>query len=301
MIEKLKLLLKTWRSGFHYQRLLWNGQKRSSYIIQTVHRLEKGLCIKNPKSLWGWEKADILVKLINEELISSNPDYYAVKCAIAVLVAYKNHKLNTNNEPDIEKAKNFTIPSIELFDAQFGGCISVNMGCEIDSKFLDVVNSRHSIRNFKEKSVNIETLKVAIDLANKCPSACNRQPYKVYIVDAKKKIDAKLSKNEYNADKFLIITGIVNDFSNSEINDWLISATIFAGYLTLTLQYYNIGCCIMRKDLVVETEYNKGIRDICRIPQNEQIVLEMAIGYPNETSIVPVSKRKEVEDLIKLV
>lgn len=301
MIGKIKMFFKALRSTFHYQTIIWKGQKRSSIIIQTTHRLEKGLCQKIPKAHWGREKAEVLVKLIDDEMKSTMPDYFAIKCAIAVLVAYKNHKLNSGNEIDIENANKLTIPHLELYDERFGGCILASMDCSSKSNFLDVINGRHSIRNFKDECVDLEKIKSAINLANKCPSACNRQPYKVYIVDAKKKVDAKLSRNDYNADKFLIITGLVNAFSESEINDWLISATFFAAYLTLTLQFYNIGCCVMRKDLACEAGYNKAIRAICGIPQNEQIVIEMAIGYPEMQNFVPVSKRKEIDELIEVI
>lgn len=170
-----------------------------------------------------------------------------------------------------------------------------------DNLFDSVVKSRHSTRNFNDSAIDDVNLREAIESALLCPNACNRQPYHIYVVDAKKKTEYLGSTNEFNANKYIIITGVIDAFSISEMNDWIVSASIFAGYLTLCLHNRKIGSCIMRKDLLVETDYNKKIRALCSIPETEQIVLEMAIGNYNYNALVPVSKRKTIDEICKFV
>lgn len=126
-------------------------------------------------------------------------------------------------------------------------------------------NTRHSIREFKQKTVEDNKVCEAVNLAIRCPSACNRQATKVYVIDAEAR-EKQGYQNEFYADKYLILTGDIRAYTKSEIADWLISTSIFAGYLTLALHAYGIGSCIMRKELLYESDYCKKIRKLCDIP-----------------------------------
>ena len=55
--------------------------------------------------------------------------------------------------------------------------------------FLDLVNKRYSVRNYKTTPVPQETVVRCIEAARLAPSACNSQPWKFIIVD-----DPKLVK-----------------------------------------------------------------------------------------------------------
>ena len=162
------------------------------------------------------------------------------------------------------------------------------------------IKSRHSIRNFNGIPVSKELLYKAINLALNCPTACNRQPFKVYVVtkEAKKSI---VGESDYNAFYWLYITGDISAYNINEFNDWIVSATIFAGYLSLTLHLYNIGSCIMRKDLVIQTNYNKSVKELCSIPKNEKLILELAVGNYNSPFIAPISNKQNAENLVKII
>ena len=160
--------------------------------------------------------------------------------------------------------------------------------------------SRHSVRDFDNTDVSEEAIMQAVRWANRCPSACNRQPFHMYVVSA---VDReKLGfENELSANGSVLVTGRISAYKTTEMNDWIVSATIFAAYLSLALHAQGIGSCVMRKDLVRETEYNKAMRRFCGIPQNEQIVLELAIGNYKEHFAVPVSNRMPAEEIVDFV
>ena len=46
------------------------------------------------------------------------------------------------------------------------------------------------------------------------------------------------------------------------------------------------------------TPYNKAVRKFCKIPNNEKIILELAIGMYDETYKIPISNRKSVDDCL---
>ena len=55
-------------------------------------------------------------------------------------------------------------------------------------EFFDVIQNRHSIRNFTDQPVEPEKLQQILETANLAPSAGNLQAYEIYVVtDAKKR------------------------------------------------------------------------------------------------------------------
>lgn len=87
-------------------------------------------------------------------------------------------------------------------------------------------------------------------------------------------------------------------FSLSELNDWIVSSSVFCGYLLLALHAEGIGSCIFRKDIVQESKYNDNIKAMCHIPDDEQIILEMAIGKYKDEFNVTVSSRRDATEIL---
>ena len=158
-------------------------------------------------------------------------------------------------------------------------------------------STRHSIRDFSDKPVSREILLQAVQLALRAPSACNRQPSKVYVLDGKRREELG-HENLYHADKYLVVTGEINAFGPMEYGDWVVSSTIFATYLVLALHALGIGSCMMKKDLHFGSQYNDFLRKTCHIPGNEKIVLEIPVGYCKDSFAVAYSNRKNARDVL---
>ena len=52
----------------------------------------------------------------------------------------------------------------------------------MEQKFLELVNNRQSCRDFNDKPLERETLEKIVELGRLAPSACNSQPWKMYVV-----------------------------------------------------------------------------------------------------------------------
>lgn len=81
--------------------LVRKGQKREYDILQTAHRLEKGLLNENPKSLWGWDKANMLAMMLKEEDEGS----FSAVTGKAVLAAYLENKQNSSEAEEKRRAE----------------------------------------------------------------------------------------------------------------------------------------------------------------------------------------------------
>ena len=282
--------------------LLRKGQKPYFDLLQLSHRLEKGLLIKNPKPMWGWDKAFSIAALLK----SCEEDFSTIT-ANAVLSAYLDAKSKSEFKEDRERYNEF-IRSTGFQSVAFeglGGTQKIQAPLFTSQEqllFHRLFDTRHSCRVFAERHVLNKDLKEAVKMALRCPSACNRQPFHVYAINPIK-LAEKLGRNrlQYSGDRTLIVTGDVRAFNTNELLDWIVSPSIFAGYLTLSLHSLGIGSCVVRKDLVKDNTYTQAVRAITGMDESEQIVLEMFIGYYKDEFEVPCSNRAQSENIITFV
>ena len=264
-----------------------NGLLPKYEILMLAHRLEKGLLVVDPKPFWGWEKADRIASLL-----MLNDDEFSNRTGRGVLKVYIEAKKRSDNTNEVEKAMLFAKNHPEIVKEEtLGGIISFKKEVFTDSQkevIEQLFNSRHSCREFLDKKVLKEDVEAAIALALKCPSACNRQVTNCYVYQSKEL-------------QTIILTTSIRAYEIGEFNDWFVSPSIFAGYLSLTLHLYGIGSCVYRKQLYGHHDYNEQMRKKCNIPNDEMIILELRIGYYKDSFNVPVSNRHNADDVIKYV
>jgi len=295
MIKRYLDRLRIWKylitSSSHQYFIVKKGQKEEYEILQIAHRIEKGLLQKNPKPRWGWEKIDRL-----QYLRDNTEDRFAKTLAQNVISAYAKKKLESQDLYEVEKAK-----TLEQLSEEIAGVLELtraDVSCDVESG-KKLFLTRHSIREYDDRKVTKQDIENAIALANRCPSACNRQMFKVYV------LDGDLRHQFFEEDvqgiyppQFLIITSDLRAFIKEEFYDWIVSSSIFAGYLTLALHLYGVGSCCLRKPLFFELKSMQKIREYFNIPEEEQIVLEMAVGYYKEKFEVAQSPRKTPSDIV---
>ena len=167
---------------------------------------------------------------------------------------------------------------------------------------MKLVNSRHSIREFKNEPVDEEKLKSALELAIKSPSACNRQSTRVYVLDhsdfsAIANWTGGVKTFLHTVDKILIITGQMSAYEKDEYFQYTVSAGIFTGYLTLSLQAFGIGACVLQRPLIRDLQW-QTVSQKLGIPCEEQVVCAIAIGVPEDEIKVPKSYRLPFERVV---
>lgn len=267
--------------------LVTKGQKPEYEILQTAHRLEKGLLNNNPKPLWGWDKANRIASLLPEESKSS----FAAITGQSVLRAYVENKRCLLDEGEIKLAEKLASRLDLNMDYWQGGILSIKkdevlMRPEEVKVCEKLFNSRHSVREFTKEKVKQGDLEAAIQLALRSPSACNRQSTRIYV-------------DQNDGRQSLYLTGDVRAFSTGEFSDWIVSTSIFAGYLSLALHLYGIGACFYRKPLYGNSM--KETIDRCHIPNNEMIIIELQFGYYKDTFKVAYSNRMEAKDVTSFI
>lgn len=273
-------------------------------LIRDTHSIEKGLSIKNPRKGFGVEKIERIFKRIaTYEELGGHPGDEAVLMACDVLHQYICWHLEADYSSDeltkiMDQYRRLS-ESVPAHKQSYGGVTDIDraqLDAEIDFKaFQRVVLSRHSVREFSQEPVSRDKLERAVELATYCPSACNRQGVRLYVLRKDKHALIKdwlegIGGFDGEIDTFLLITGIRSAYRVNEEGQYVVSASIFAGYLSLTLHACGLGSCLIQRPVLWSDKWITLAREL-GIPEDEQIVCVLGAGNLEERFRVPVSHR----------
>ena len=164
-------------------------------------------------------------------------------------------------------------------------------------EFIDVLNERYSVSGYLDKEVEQEKLEYVLKAATIAPTGVNKQPFKVYVIDAKK-YKEELSKI-YKASWFveapyvLAVVALRNEawvrpWDSKNIAD--IDATIVMDHMILAATDVGLGTCYIGA-------FKKNYaHQFLELDETEEAVLFTPLGYPNaEPRETP---RKELDEFV---
>lgn len=166
---------------------------------------------------------------------------------------------------------------------------------------------RRSVRSYIDKELDREIIKQLIDAAILAPSWKNSQVSRYYVIDTKENKLEFLNyfpqfnqESLYNASAYIVST--IVKYRSGYTHQGEPETHLGAGwqYFDNGLQIQNI--CLKATELGLATlvvgiyDENK-IRQFLNIPDTEELVAVVAVGYSNETPDMP--RRKQVEEITK--
>lgn len=276
-------------------------------IIKQIHAIEKGLSMPQLRYGFGISRIEKMLAFLRHYKCNGG-DMQAEECAMAKSVLWKyialHEQVNWNKADYCEIRKQIQVFFPEDDGTDCGGVLVIHPNAmKLNQKaFETIVNTRHSIRLFKNEPVDNEALRKALELAMRAPSACNRQPVRVYILDHSKfgliaNWTGGMKTFIDTVDKLLIVTGQMVAFEDDEYYQYTVSAGIFVGYLSLALHTYGIGSCILQRALIRDPSW-ESVAKLLNIPITEQSVCAVAIGVPQDEIKVPVSYRLSYDRIV---
>jgi len=176
----------------------------------------------------------------------------------------------------------------------------VNIFMEVSMEFIELAKSRYSVRSFSGKQIESEKLKKILEAAKISPTAANRQPQKIYVLQSEQALRQINSVCQciFGAPTVIIITADEtqtwkNPFSvNYNTGD--IDCSIVCTHLMLQAWELGIGSCWVGYFDLAKAE------KAMNIPANEKIVAILPLGYPSENAKPsPMHySRKESEEFV---
>lgn len=173
--------------------------------------------------------------------------------------------------------------------------------------FLELVNKRFSVRNYKETPVAKADIEKCIQAARLAPSACNSQPWKFNVIDdmeLKSEVAESafkglipINKFAFEAPVLIVITAekqnLTAEIGNivKEKDFRLFDIGIAAEHFCLQAAELGLGTCMLGW-------FNeKKLKKLLSVPSNRAIELIISLGYP-QSDLVPSKNRKELKQIL---
>ncbi|VVC03850.1 Coenzyme F420:L-glutamate ligase [Candidatus Bilamarchaeum dharawalense] len=168
-------------------------------------------------------------------------------------------------------------------------------------EFYDVVQKRHSVRDFSDKPVEAIKIKNIINAAMRAPSAGNLQAYKIYLVHSQETREALLPATDYQ--EFIVNVPLVLVF----VADHMISESKYGarGFELYSVQDATIAATYAQLAATAEgvSSVWVGAFDplevsrILHLMGYQVPVAILAIGYPNGP--IKSTTRRPIKDMVK--
>lgn len=267
-----------------------------------IHGLEKAMVIGHAKYLSAVKYDKLIGNMSRLIQMGVPPDDFTIAESAAVMKS----ALNTVSGHEEDKSRLDSLISQHNIPMNLRGGIEIIPSAEIlrhkDFDFHAFVSSRHSVRKFKDKIIPREVIYDIVRDALYCPSACNRQPFKIYFSEDRKKIARiiKLGADGFLADGIhdcVIITCDKALQSMGEIDDQeYVNGGIFLGYLVMSVHAHGLGSCLFQCLRTSVTKQDK-IRQAFGISQSEAIVCCMGIGELEDDVVCACAQRRNITDV----
>lgn len=290
-------------SKFENRRLL-------AEIIRETHGIEKGLAMENVRLGFGiskfTESSHYIGRYRNNGGSMKEEPLVMYKDALkSYLEFHKEHNFENDVTKRVKEGYQQLLREIGETEGKFGGikyASRIDYNDEERALISGIFTNRHSIREFEHTPVDPVNLNKAIELAMHCPSACNRQCQRLYVVERKdfEKLDYSLKGTRGFSDSFdkiLFVTGSISSYRDYETFQWIVTPSIFAAYLSLALEIFSIGSCFVQRSLLPNKEW-KALAKAIGAPEDEQLICCMGIGNLKDKYKVPVSHRLNIGKMV---
>lgn len=281
-----------------------------SDVIMAYHVLEKGLTMPDRRLAFGKDVVKRLMTLIDKFVGRFSVDEPQVRHAIGVIKAYL--KLHHDAGFDFGKDTGYW-GAVNAFAARFEDIepsVQPHLTREEfyrnkDMPFPAFAASRHTLRHYSDRSLPMERIRKAVELAMTTPSACNRQYWKVYCVGNRDLGHKILNLQKGNrgfghlADKVIIVTVNLEAIWPNERNDAFTNGGMYLMNLCYALFYHEVAHCVLNWSR--SPEEDAELRMLVKIPDSESVVAVLSCGETPDEFDVAASPRRPVADVFRVI
>lgn len=276
-----------------------NETKDDATLIRLLsHAIEKGMSLPNCRVGFGKDKVNELIGLCEHY---RGKDNQAVDVAYGVLNAYIKWQDSNGGDTSFipinvkEKVCNNSLEggTRTLSKSKIAG-------------FDEIAAHRHSLRDFSKTPVSEEDIIGAVKLAQTAPSACNRQPIRVYAVKDAGKIAKIMAlhggiRTMSNPTVIFVVVGDRTLYKGEyERNTVYVDGGIFTMNLLYALDHYGVASCPAIWGNIPSDD--ESLSKIVGIPKTQVIINLIVAGYyPMGHYKVAISAKRNVGTILKIV
>jgi len=281
-------------------------------MIATCHVLEKGLSMPEGRPRFGAAMVSALHQLMQEYETKGgsccDPHFQS---SLEALEGY----LNRHDELKVDVADILTPAIREDMKRWRTGCTVEHLGVlhftrdsffsDAQAPFPEFNDSRRSCRHF-DPSILVERPPIveAVRMALRSPSACNRQPARVYAVTDKSAVERCMELHNgsrgfsHLIPALLIVSARMDVFTGpGERYESYIDGGLFSMSLMYALHHQRLGCVPLNWS--VAPAQDRRLKALVGIPDSENVIMLLAIGYPAEKFSIPQSSRRHLNEVLE--
>ncbi|TLX77092.1 hypothetical protein E9993_05255 [Labilibacter sediminis] len=272
-------------------------------LRRNIHRLEKGLLMKNRRNIFALDYIEETVELF-KNIAETTPYNDQIKWANDILTEY--FKV-TSSAPKIDRAHKIYKPIILKLDTSLTFTPYLAKTHHVNSKeaFKTLAQNRKSVRYFDNtKLPDRKLMDEAVEIAALAPSSCNRQPFYFRIIDEPemvKKVSHLPGGTKGFAENIVAIVAVIGQMNVSpSISDrhlMYVDGSLAAMNFMLALESMGIASCPLNwpEDKAKDNIAGK----ILGLDKYERPIMMIAYGYAAEDGKLACSVRKPLEQLRK--
>jgi nitroreductase len=294
-----------------FSRSLRKSRSRANeaaLITFYYHKIEKGLSLPRPKLGFGasWITPAFL-PLLRSYLSRYGQDELtgtSQRALESYVLFHAAADLEASGTAQEVKAYLSSIPG--LVPDVAGGVIEIRADLlkpRWTADFADFAAARHSVRVFSDKPVDRKDVQRAVVIAQRAPSVCNRQSWRVYALTNNSSIKKALSFQNGNAgfgDRIPCLLLVTGDTSamifTYERNQIWIDGGLFSMALVYALQSLGLATCCL--NLCIPWPVEKKLAGFYRLPGSERPIMMIAVGHLPDRLLVANSQRKPVDSVL---
>lgn len=293
--------------AFYLTKYLSSGlsdwRKIESVLHVKVHALEKGMSIGAVKVGFGKVKYyEIIGELQHYLNIGGRLNFANDACSVLNQYVNFNKQLGADMKDVESSLENFiTANQIELSDN--GGVLELTNE-EIKSAsvkdFAVFSQIRYSVRDFGKEPILLETIKDALKMCERTPSACNRQSWRIHIYSGdevrEKLFDFQGGNKGFSQDMqyAILVCGDMNRYRFYELSQVYVDGGLYAMNLMYALNFKNVATIPLTMSMRMKKVFK--LHNTFNVPKNELPVILIGAGSYKDRFRVAKSNRYSFND-----
>ena len=299
-----RLLHEKWQEVLVLTKYIANGNRcndqnklHTDLAIRT-HALEKGMSIGGVRVGFGQPKAIALLNDLQHYLsLGGEKVFVGESCSIINKYIIFNEQMGA----DMSNVKSKLYKLCETNDislSDMGGIYVLDKHTtNLKSKdSFDVFSqSRFSVRDFGSERIPLDRIEKALALAEKTPSACNRQSWKIHVYSddilRNRMFSLQGGCKGFSEDMqyAILICGDIRGYNINELSQVYVDGGIYAMNLLYALHFEDVAAIPLT--MAHKQNMIKRIKREMGLPENEMPILLVGVGSYKESYKVAVSQR----------
>lgn len=163
-------------------------------------------------------------------------------------------------------------------------------------RFLDLAKTRYSVRKYHSTPVEEEKLAYVLEAARWAPTAANRQPFQLIVINTAGREDdlLRMYYRDFIIEAPIVICAIGlpdEAYVRVEKNFVDMDVAIIMDHMTLAAKDVGLGTCW------IGTFNPHNVREILGLPENAEPFALTPLGYPADE--IPIKERKPLDQLVR--